>query len=104
MRVAGAEGPFQPGPGAHLLPLDAVVLRGHQEELGSEVAAQVAGAAEPVQEREHELRVLGHRQGPVQGLCQRGWAEGPRGQPSSQGSPACRFGGRAEGALLLSRD
>lgn len=91
--MAAAEGLCQPGPGAHLLPLDAVILGDHEEEPGGEVALRVAAAAEPVQEeREHEPRVLGHGQVLVQGLCQRRWAEGatgPRGQQAS-GLPRIR--------------
>lgn len=74
--MARAEGLWPPGPGSHLLLLDAVVLRDHEEELRGEVTLREAVAAEPVQEREYKLRVLGHAQVLVQGLCQRGLAEG----------------------------
>lgn len=81
---------------AHLLLPDAVVLKDHEEELRGEVAVQGPGAAEPVQEREDELCVLGHRQAPVQGLCRRGWAEGRR-VGRRPGCPACGLVGRAGG-------
>lgn len=81
---------------AHLLRLDAVVLEDEEEQLCGQVAAQAVAAAELVQEREDELRVLGHRQVLVQGLCQRGWTEGPRGPPWSaafQAFPSAGLGG-----------
>lgn len=48
--------------GAHLLLPDALGPQDHLQELGGEVAVQVAAAAEPVHEREDELRVLHHGQ------------------------------------------
>lgn len=81
-----------PDLGAHLLLPGALVLQDHLEELGGEVAVQAVEAAEPVHEREDELRVLGHGQVLVQGLCQRGWAEGPRGQQWSR--PSCTWARR----------
>lgn len=70
-------GPAASALGAHLLWPDAVVLNDCQEQLRGQVAVQGVVAAEALQEREDELRVLGHRQVLVQGLRQRGWAEGP---------------------------
>lgn len=61
-----------PGPGpatrSHLLSLDAAFLQEQQEQLRGQVALWLAAAAQPLHEGEDELRVLGHRQAPVQGL------------------------------------
>lgn len=92
-----------PDLGPHLLLPGALVLQDHLEELGGEVAVQAVEAAEPVHEREDELRVLGHGQVLVQGLCQRGWAEGPRGQQWSR--PLLHVGLETEpGALPFPKD
>lgn len=79
----GEEAWCVPGPRlvAHLLWLDAAVLHDGQEQLRGQVAVEGVVAAQPLQEREHELRVLRHREVLVQGLQQRGRAEGPRGPP-----------------------
>lgn len=56
-------------PAAHLLHLDALVLEDHEKQLRGQVTLQVVVAAEPSQEGEDELCMLGRRQAPVQGLC-----------------------------------
>ena len=60
----GEEAWCVPGPRlvAHLLWLDAAVLHDGQEQLRGQVAVEGVMAAQPLQEREHELRVLRHRE------------------------------------------
>lgn len=59
----------QEGLGAHLLWPDALLFNDLKEQLRCQVTVQAAAAAEPSQEREDELRVLGHGQVPAQHLC-----------------------------------
>lgn len=54
---------------AHLLWLDAGAFKDHQEELGGQLTLKKAAAAEAVQQHEHQLCVLCHTQGFVEGLC-----------------------------------
>lgn len=76
----GEEAWYVHGPclAAHLLWLDATVLHDGHEQLRGQVAVEGVVATQPLQEREHELCVLSHREVLVQGLQQRGRAEGPR--------------------------
>lgn len=66
--------PTQRGLGArpHLLKLDASILEDQQQDLGGQVAAQVAVTVEAVQQREDQLCVLRHRQVLAEGLLW-GW-------------------------------